>query len=145
NHEWLAEIVLAGAYHLGGGTGLLLLKMAAGLAAFGICLRSGMRSLMEPQKYLAWALGALAVTEISFGFAARPQIFTALFLSGELLLLQRIHAGERKWAAALPVLFLAWINCHGGALAGIGLLGLATGMTTIQTILRRNDPAGRKI
>jgi hypothetical protein len=72
------------------------------------------------------------VTEISFGFAARPQIFTALGMVIELMLLRRIHSGERVWALALPALFMVWINIHGGALAGVGLLGLTAGSTTLQ-------------
>ena len=137
NHEWLAEIVLAKAHQLAGGSGLLLLKMVMGLAAFGVCLRLGARQLDGPARAFAWAFAALAVVEISFGFAARPQIFTALFLTLELSLLQQIHRGRVRWAYGLPVLFLAWINCHGGALAGMGLLGLTAGMTTLQWFFNR--------
>jgi len=132
NHEWVAEIILAAFYTAWGGSGILLLKMVIGLGAFAVCLRLGAQSLSWPSRFIAWGFGALAVVEISYGFAARPQIFTALFLSLELLLLHQIHSGKRLWALALPVLFLAWINTHGGVLAGFGLLGLAAGATTIQ-------------
>jgi hypothetical protein len=132
NHEWVAEIILAGFYTAWGGLGILLLKMIVGLAAFAVCLRLGAQNLSWPARFLAWGFGALAVVEISYGFAARPQIFTALFLSLELLLLHQIHSGKRLWTLGLPVLFLAWINTHGGVLAGFGLLGLAAGATTIQ-------------
>jgi hypothetical protein len=132
NHEWMAEIILAAFYMAWGGPGILLLKMVVGLAAFAVCLRLGAQNLSWPARFVAWSFAALAVVEISYGFAARPQIFTALFLSLELLLLQQIHAGKRLWFLALPVLFLVWINTHGGVLAGYGLLGLAAGATTIQ-------------
>jgi len=134
NHEWIAEIILALFYTAWGGPGVLLLKMVVGLAAFAVCLRLGAQSLTWPARFVAWAFAALAVVEISYGFAARPQIFTALFLSLELLLLQQIHSGKPLWALALPVLFLLWINTHGGVLAGYGLLGLAAGVTTIQLV-----------
>jgi hypothetical protein len=132
NHEWLAEIVLAAFYAAWGGSGILFLKMAVGLAAFGVCLRLGVEGLSWPARFVAWGFGALAVVEISYGFAARPQIFTALFLSLELLLLRQIHLGKRLWALALPIVFLVWVNTHGGVLAGYGLLGLAAGATTVQ-------------
>jgi len=132
NHEWVAEIILAVFFTAWGGSGILLLKMVIGLAAFAVCLRLGAQGLSWPARFVAWGFGALAVVEISYGFAARPQIFTALFLSLELLLLHQIHSGKRLWALALPVLFLVWINTHGGVLAGFGLLGLAAGATTIQ-------------
>src|SRR5690242_13614739 len=89
NHEWVAEIILALFYKAWGGSGILLLKMAVGLAAFAVCLRLGAQSLSWPARFVAWGFAALAVVEISYGFAARPQIFTALFLSLELLLLQQ--------------------------------------------------------
>jgi len=132
NHEWGAEIILALFYTAWGGSGILLLKMVVGLAAFAVCLRLGAQSLSWPARFVAWGFAALAVVEISYGFAARPQIFTALFLSLELLLLQQIHSGKRLWMLAFPILFLVWINTHGGVLAGLGLLGLAAGATTAQ-------------
>lgn len=134
NHEWVAEIMLALFYTAWGGSGILLLKMAVGLASFAVCLRLGAQSLSWPARFVAWAFAALAVVEISYGFAARPQIFTALFMSLELLLLQQIHSGKRLWTLALPVLFLVWVNTHGGVLAGFGLLGLAAGTTTMQLV-----------
>ena len=132
NHEWVAEVILAAFYTAWGGLGILLLKMIVGLAAFAVCLRLGAQNLAWPARFVAWGFGALAVVEISYGFAARPQIFTALFFSLELLLLHQIHSGKRLWTLGLPVLFLAWINTHGGVLAGFGLLGLAASATTIQ-------------
>lgn len=132
NHEWVAEVILALFYTAWGGSGVLLLKMVVGLAAFAVCLRLGAQSLSWPARFVAWGFAALAVVEISYGFSARPQIFTALFLSLELLLLQQIHSGKRIWTIGLPFLFLTWINTHGGVLAGYGLLGLAAGASTIQ-------------
>jgi len=132
NHEYGADLILGGAHRLLGGSGILLLKVAIGLLTFGLALRLGMKSVSWPASAIALALGAVAVTEISFGFAARPQIFTALGVAIELMLLRRIHDQKHLWALALPLLFAVWINIHGGALAGVGLLGLAAGSTTLQ-------------
>jgi hypothetical protein len=132
NHEWIAEIALGGAHQLLGGTGVLLLKMVMGLLTFALCLRLGGERLSWPARFVTWAFGALAVVEISYGFAARPQIFTALNLAVELWLLRRIHEGSWRWALGLPILFIFWINTHGGALAGCALLGLATAASTAQ-------------
>ena len=132
NHEWVAEVILALFYTAWGGSGILLLKMAVGLAAFAVCLRLGAQSLSWPARFVAWGFAALAVVEISYGFPARPQIFTALFMALELLLLQQIQTVKYLWSIGLPFLFLAWINTHGGVLAGYGLLGLTAGTSTIQ-------------
>jgi hypothetical protein len=129
DHEYLGEAVFGLAYLVLGGPGLLLLKVLVGLLTFGLAIsmsrtsdyaqdtqsipqcRTGTCSIMGNQStgsmtmLVAWAFGALAVVEISFGFAARPQIFTALSLAVELWILNRVHAGKWKWAFALPPLF----------------------------------------
>jgi hypothetical protein len=142
NHEIIAEAALGLAHRALGGTGLLLLKTAAGLLTFLIAItmateRGGgtAQSSGEPRPRsgtVAWAFGALAVGEISYGFAARPQIFTALALIMEFWLLKQIHAGHRRWAFALPPLFALWINTHGGVLAGMMVLFVAAAGTTAQ-------------
>jgi hypothetical protein len=137
NHEYGADIILGATHKLLGGSGILLLKVVIGLLTFGLALRLGTTSLSWPASAIAFVLGAVAVTEISFGFAARPQIFTALGLAIELILLRRIHNGQNLWAIALPLLFIIWINIHGGALAGVGLLGLAAGSTTLEFLWSR--------
>jgi hypothetical protein len=126
NHEILAEAAMALSFRALGGAGLLLLKMAVGLATFLIALCIAGRRMDEKTKTVAWALGAVAVVEISFGFAARPQIFTALALAMELWILRQVHDGKKLWALALPPLFALWINTHGGVVVGINLLIIAT-------------------
>jgi len=143
NHECLAEIALGGSHQLLGGKGPLLLKILIGLLSFGIALRMGIANLAWPQRFVPWAFGALAVVELSYGFAARPQIFTALFIAFELLLLSRIHAGAYLYALVMPVIFAIWINTHGGVLAGFGLLGLAALATTAQNLFQK--PANIKL
>jgi hypothetical protein len=139
NHEYGADLILGGTHSLLGGSGLLLLKVAIGLLTFGLALRLGSKGLSWPGSAMVLAVGAVAVTEISFGFAARPQIFTALGLAIELIILRRIHDGQHLWALALPALFIIWINIHGGVLAGLGLVGLAAGATTLQFLRKRGE------
>ena len=140
NHEVLAEAALALSFRALGGTGLLLLKMAAGLATFFIALSIATKRMDEKTRLVAWALGAVAVVEISFGFAARPQIFTALALALELWLLRQIHRGKWGWALALPPLFALWINTHGGVFAGMIMLIAAATATSCSVFLERLAP-----
>jgi hypothetical protein len=132
NHEVLAEIALGAAHRLAGGTGILVLKILAGLITFGLALRLGGDDLPWPRRAVAWIVGALAVVEISYGFAPRPQIFTALALSIELYLIRKVARGGCAWAAALPVLCALWVNTHGGVVAGIALLFAAAAALTAQ-------------
>ncbi|MBA4149546.1 MAG: hypothetical protein H0X66_15650 [Verrucomicrobia bacterium] len=135
NHEVLSEAALGAVHFWGGGSGVLLLKIFVGLLAFWIALRVGAQGLQWPLRAVAWAFGAIAVVEISFGFAARPQIFTALAMVVQLWLLRRVHAGKTSWSWLLPVFFVLWINTHGGALAGIVLLWLTTVATTLHFLV----------
>jgi hypothetical protein len=137
NHEVLAEIALGLAHRALGGTGLLLLKMVVGLLTFGIALSIATRQMNRSTHVIAWAFGALAVTEISFGFAARPQIFSALALAAQFWILAQIHRERRQWSLTLPPLFALWINTHGGVLAGIVLLFVAAAATTAQFFLKK--------
>jgi hypothetical protein len=141
NHEVVAEITLGLAHLWLGGTGLLLLKMGAGLLTFGIALSVATRQMHRSARVVAWAFGALAVVEISFGFAARPQIFSALALAAQFWILLEIHRGRWQWSLALPPLFALWINTHGGALAGIVLLFMTAAATTAQLFLAKSGPA----
>jgi hypothetical protein len=147
NHEVVAEAALGLAHHALGGMGLLLLKIAVGLLAFLLALTvAGKPNAGEsPPRpgIVAWAFGALAVVEISYGFAARPQIFTALALVVEFWLLQRIFAGHRRWAFALPPLFVVWINTHGGVLAGLMVLAAAAVGATAQPAAGKIAPRFR--
>ena len=140
NHEVAAEIALGLAHRWFGGTGLLLLKMAAGLLTFGIALSIAIRPMNRSTRVAAWAFGALAVVEISFGFAARPQIFSALALAAQFWITREIHRGRWWWSLALPPLFVLWINTHGGALAGVILLFVTAAATTAQFFLKKSGP-----
>lgn len=137
NHEVLAEAAL-GLAHLGmGGPGLLLLKLIVGMLTFWMALSLGSRGLEWPVRAVAWCVGLIAVVEISFGFAARPQIFTALALVCELWILRRIHADRKIWFLALPILFALWTNTHGGVVAGLCVLAAAVAGTTAQAVWTR--------
>ncbi len=140
DHEYLGEGMFGLAWLALGGPGLLLLKIIVGLLTFGIALSIAAKNLDSKTRLVAWAFGALAVVEISFGFAARPQIFTALFLAIELWILSQIHRGKWQWALALPPLFAVWFNLHGGALAGLILLFIAAAATSAQWLLTKSAP-----
>lgn len=141
DHEYLGEAVFALAHMALGGTGLLLLKMLVGMLTFGIALSIAITNLDSKTKLVAWAFGALAVVEISFGFAARPQVFTALSLAIELWLLARIHSGKWQWAFAFPPLFALWFNLHGGALAGLIILFIVAAATSAQVLILKWMPS----
>ena len=138
NHEVLAEAALGWAHQIAGGMGLWLLKVVVGLLSWSWAVRLGGAGLTGAARTVVWVVAAVAVVEISFGFAARPQIFTALALVLELWLLRKVGQGRLAWAVALPVLFGLWINTHGGVVAGGVVLFVAVVAMTAQSVAQRS-------
>ena len=133
NHEVLAEVAMGWVHRLAGGTGLWLLALAAAALTLGLALREARRDTREPGLGLTQAaLLAASTNGIALGFSVRPQLFTMLALVVLLSQMRALHDGRRWPLLTLPLLVLVWINTHGGVLAGLLLLGLATAVTLVQ-------------
>jgi hypothetical protein len=119
--EWLGELVIYGAYLLGGWAGIALLR--ATLVAVGafFITRVALRAAPAPFAIAVTAI-ALALSEITW--TDRPQLFTfALFpLLLELLVVAR--AGRTRLLFAVPPLILLWTNLHGGYALGLALVAI---------------------
>ena len=120
-HEWLSEVLMAAAFHLGGWTGVLVLfgLVLAG-SAFLLTSRIG-KSLTGISLLLAVVL-ALACAQPSL--IARPHVLVLPLLIGWTAVLLNARASGRAppfWAAGLMLL---WANMHGSYVFGLLLLGV---------------------
>ena len=122
NHEWLSEVLFAFAWSAGNAPGLVILKIIIGLLTIGIIYKY----LISIQiNYIVAALIIIlmgASLFILFYQTIRPQIFTLLFLTIELLIIRMAEKASYRWFWAIPVVILFWTNIHGGVIAGIGVL-----------------------
>lgn len=120
NHEWLAEVVMAATYQLGGSLGLVLLKFALVLIMLAIVLRSLGHDRLPPvpRDFLLFLAVAASFTRI---VAVRPQLVSLVLFCGLLALLKRSER-QRRVLLSIPILFLVWVNVHGGWLVGLGTL-----------------------
>jgi len=121
NHEWLAEVIFYVAFALGQAPGLIAFKTAVSLVIVGavyrhLCARGldagragGIVLLMTPM--LVQSLGSV-----------RPQLFTLLLFTALLLVLRAVEGGRARWLWAVPAIFAAWVNLHGGFLLGMAVL-----------------------
>lgn len=118
-HEWLAELMMAGVFRLGGWAAL-----AAGFAlAFAVTLALLARELLRalPLRYGLLALALTGAVLAPF-MLARPHVLAWLLLA--LWLLALLRARERRtvppvaWAA----LMLIWANLHASYVFALGLL-----------------------
>lgn len=135
NHETAAEVALALAHRAGGSAGLWGFMIAMALLTVTWAAAEGTRG----RTHLAVTLALLAASTnfIASGYAVRPQLFTMLALVALLAVLRRFLAGRPGWGWALPPLFAAWVNFHGGYLAGWLVLLLALGVDALTQVARR--------
>jgi hypothetical protein len=119
NHEWLWQALIYPLHRVGGmplvTAGGALLVLAAVVLAY---------RLMAGAASTRFVLLLLTIPLASLVWALRPQILTLLGLAALAAMLAR----ERF--AALPVLFLAWANAHGGVVLG-GVVLVAAFLTAV--------------
>lgn len=140
NHEWLAQIVFAGAFDLLGGAGLLLVRglLVAGIAAsLGALLA---RRLGSPLPALLATAATLLVLWPYLNL--RVHTFTFFFATLAVLIAEALVA-RRGWALpAATVLMLVWVNTHGGFLLGLGFLSIVFTVDAISAPSKRRPLAG---
>jgi hypothetical protein len=123
NHEWLSEVVFAGLYALGGGRALLLFKLALALLIAGLVYRHLCRAGLDELR-AGLVLFAVVILLMPGLLTVRPQAFTFLAFLITLCILYAAEMGRPRALWFLPPLFAAWINFHGGVLAGLGVVGI---------------------
>jgi hypothetical protein len=146
NHEVLSELMFAAVARVAGGTGLLLLKCLLGLCIFGVMIASADREETSP--VVLAAVIVLAACNVAPGWTVRPQLFTWMFFTLMLLILEHgagpTPATARPWLLAfLPPLFAAWVNAHGGFVAGLGILGAYLGCRSVEAVIHGDAWPGR--
>jgi hypothetical protein len=127
HHEWGTGAVLyLVTVVLGGGTyGLAVLRFLL-LAAIAACVVATARRRGAGGEEMA-ILAPLGMFMCWTGLAPiRAHLFTFLFTALLLLLLEVERRGDRRWILAWPLLFVIWLNMHGGFVVGAGLLGVYT-------------------
>ena len=116
-HEWLAQVIFALSYRLGGLDGVVLLCAIILAGTFTIVFtQSYTRSKII---LISLTITVLAAAAASVHWLARPHIFTLLFTVlwvGELEK-WRLNKPWRWWM--LPLIMLVWVNTHGAFIVGI--------------------------
>jgi hypothetical protein len=119
NHEWLSELIFYVIYLIFGSGGLIAFKVAVGILMAFFIHKIVFEMINDGIVY--WILMALALSNISFGFATRPQIFTYLFFSLYLFYLHEYEIKKQKRFLLFLIPIMAiWTNLHGGFVAGLG-------------------------
>lgn len=123
NHEWMAEVTFGAMYRALGSAGLVLLKFVVSFLIVGLLFNRLRTAGLDVLR--SGILVFLAVLLLTAGLVTvRPHLFTYLFLTLLLLLLDQSEGRRPKAIWLVPVLVAVWINFHGGVLAGVGVMGI---------------------
>lgn len=125
HHEWGTGLIL---YWIAGpspfglhGMAILrgLLVLAIGLTMYRVARNNGSHPL------LFFVCAPVLFPLFWVGFATlRAQLFTLLFLSLLMLMLQSDWRGRRFWILPWMVLYIVWLNVHAGFVVGVAMLAL---------------------
>jgi hypothetical protein len=141
--HWLSQVILSGVYQLAGFGGLAL---GVGLLAVVAC--AFVWKQMSGGVFLRAAIILLAATTASPNLTPRSQLATFVFVAvvGYLLYLYKWRQIDRLWW--LPVIFVLWVNLHGGYIAGFMLLGAfiaGEGLSNLLNLAGREIVAWRRL
>lgn len=119
NHEWLAQVFFALAWLSGNIPGLVALKLILGFLTIGLFWWNFYLQRVDP---LAGAVVIfIGIILLASDFSTiYPQIFSLPALAALFFIILRADEGEVGWLWAAPMLFLFWVNMHGGFLVGLG-------------------------
>ena len=128
-HEWLSGVLFAWLNSVGG---LFVLALAMGavswLGLIAIAVNGRIRGAGPVTIAVTLALGAKAAQPV---LGIRPQVFTFAFLAITLLLVERHLRRDDRAIWLLPPLYMVWANLHGGFVAGVAFMGLASAVAGI--------------
>lgn len=138
--EWGSQLLLAGAYSLGGWTGVIALT-AATIAAAGTILYRALVKDLDP--LVAFVLVAVSVYFSSWTLAARPHLFALPFI---ILFVHGTWSDASRGRAPrwINLLWLwAWANLHASFTLGFVFAAFAAAQYFTVTTIRPRPQAGR--
>jgi hypothetical protein len=120
-HEWLSELILAGAYGALGWAGAVALAALAVAASLALLMRA-LERVVRPTV----ALGAtgMAFFLMAAHLTARPHALALPILVAWAAALFRARDESRGPSLLLLPLMALWANLHGGFVVGLGLAGV---------------------
>ena len=127
--SWLAQVLLAGVYALGGWTGPVVLSAIAIASAVAMLFAHLARHLARLPALL---FAMLAIVLAAPHLLARPHVLALpIMVAWAGGLMAAAHRGEAPSPLLLPLIVL-WANLHGGFVLGLALIG-AIGLEALES------------
>ncbi|MHC4877542.1 MAG: hypothetical protein ACYTGL_13685 [Planctomycetota bacterium] len=155
NHEWASEYEFGLAWQMLGNMGLILWRNALVVGLFLIVLASLRRAGAGlATATLLMVIGAECLSD--FVVFVRPQVTTFFCFAAFLFILQSwwqqtaveqpLPGQTHRWLLAIPLIMVAWVNHHGGFLAGVGVLAVYCCGTLLRAFVDSSQiPAARQM
>jgi hypothetical protein len=128
NANWLSQVVIYGAWRLGGIMGLNVLRLIL-VAGLFVLLTAAMKRSKVPSLLIPPALLLVGVT-INARLDLRPELFGYLCLLGQYIMLSKvtIQSGRPSsppwiWVAGMVAIQLVFVNLHSYFLLGLAVTG----------------------
>ena len=137
DQQWLAQVLLAAGYRLGGWEALAVLRALLVAATFGLVAAVAIARGASWRTASILALLAFAIS--SPALALRPQLF-GIVVFAVLLLLVAVRERHSRWLLLVPVLACVWANLHGSFV----LVPLLLGSAWLDDVVRHR-PARRSL
>lgn len=123
DHEWLSGVVFYNLSLYLGDYGILFLKIFILFSILVLIYKTNQLIYPEPDKQrLSWYFISLIAVLIGISATLRCQIFTYLFFTLWVYVLERVRRGENRLIWIFPATTLIWANMHAGFVAGFGLI-----------------------
>jgi hypothetical protein len=132
NHEWLAEVLMALSYRALGTWGLTLLRLSAVAVIAGIVFLVARDEDASPAARDI-LVGLAVLTTYTRTMMVRPQMMSIALVCVLLYTLRRAVPGQVRALWIVPLLFVAWVNLHGGWIVGIAVLGAWTAAALMES------------
>lgn len=136
-HEWGSEVLFALFYRWSGWNGLVVLRSLIGSITLGVMFR--ILQKRNVNLFLAILMTIIFCLELLTIWNTRPHLFSALFFTYLLYLYDAYRRRESRLIYALPLLFMLWINMHGGYVIGFIFLLTALGGESLSLALNLDD------
>ena len=146
NHENLAELAFATGYRVLGTHGLLIVKCLWGMVIMLSMVWIARKHNVHA--FTVWPLMLLVAANLQAFFPLRPQLLSFALCALTLVLLDRAFC---EWLAnkkvhwqmlwSLPLVFVVWVNAHGGFALGLCIVGAYLGGRILEAIIHRRRAA----
>lgn len=123
DHEWGAGVIFYAFLKIFGPFSLIILQA---VMLFGILFTASRVIKIknsEPYNILIYFFALMSVMQ-NLNNPIRCHMFSFLFFTVFIYILERVRQGKSKLLFIIPPMVLLWNNIHGGVVAGLGLLGM---------------------